>query len=94
MQFNPGDAPSNPHVIQNYDTNVVLLDQFIQSSLESAVGLICDNVTSELQPIVPLQFHVHTPSEHLINGKQFPLELHIVNLALGGQLGCDGSTLN
>lgn len=33
------------------------------------------------QEILPLQFHMHTPSEHTVDGKQYPLELHIVNVA-------------
>jgi carbonic anhydrase len=33
-----------------------------------------------------LQFHWHTPSEHLINGKQFPLEMHLVHQNAGGEL--------
>ena len=40
-----------------------------------------------------LQFHLHTPSEHTIQGKQMPLEVHIVHLAAGGDLECDGSLL-
>jgi carbonic anhydrase len=28
----------------------------------------------------PLQFHFHAPSEHLINGKTFPLEMHVVHV--------------
>jgi hypothetical protein len=27
----------------------------------------------------PIGFHFHTPSEHLIGGRQFPLEMHIVH---------------
>ncbi len=26
-----------------------------------------------------LQFHIHTPSEHLVDGKAYPLELHLVH---------------
>ncbi|EQC35045.1 hypothetical protein SDRG_07285 [Saprolegnia diclina VS20] len=29
----------------------------------------------------PVQFHFHTPSEHTIEGAQFPLELHVVHVA-------------
>lgn len=26
-----------------------------------------------------IQFHFHTPSEHLINGVHYPLEMHMVH---------------
>ncbi|PWT70690.1 MAG: carbonic anhydrase [Bacteroidetes bacterium] len=29
----------------------------------------------------PKQFHFHTPSEHLVDGITFPMEMHIVNMA-------------
>jgi carbonic anhydrase len=32
------------------------------------------------------QFHFHTPSEHLLNGEEFPLELHLVHDAGSGDL--------
>lgn len=31
-----------------------------------------------------LQFHWHTPSEHLIEGRSFPLEMHLVHQAVDG----------
>jgi carbonic anhydrase len=33
-----------------------------------------------------LQFHFHTPSEHRINGKEFPLEMHLVHRNPAGEL--------
>ena len=33
-----------------------------------------------------LQFHWHTPSEHLIEGEEFPLEMHLVHHAADGTL--------
>ncbi|MDJ0600405.1 MAG: carbonic anhydrase family protein [Crocosphaera sp.] len=33
-----------------------------------------------------LQFHFHTPSEHLLNGQVFPLELHLVHQDTEGDL--------
>src|SRR5688500_5944784 len=33
-----------------------------------------------------LQFHFHTPSEHRINGKKFPLEMHLVRRNAAGAL--------
>jgi carbonic anhydrase len=33
-----------------------------------------------------LQFHLHAPSEHTINGKHFPLEIHFVHTGADGNL--------
>ena len=32
------------------------------------------------------QFHFHSPSEHILNGRQYPLETHFVHQAAGGNL--------
>ncbi len=32
------------------------------------------------------QFHFHHPSEHVIDGKHYPLELHVVNKSAAGEL--------
>jgi carbonic anhydrase len=37
-----------------------------------------------------LQFHVHQPSEHLLNGHRYPLEIHFVHTAPDGTLGVVG----
>ena len=37
-----------------------------------------------------LQFHYHSPSEHTIDGKQFPLEVHFVHQAADGSLAVFG----
>ena len=39
-----------------------------------------------------LQFHFHTPSEHKLNGKAAPMEVHFVHL-LQGALPCDPEAL-
>ncbi len=33
-----------------------------------------------------IQFHFHTPSEHLIKGRSFPMEIHIVHKGEDGEL--------
>lgn len=37
-----------------------------------------------------LQFHFHRPSEHLIEGKSFPMEVHFVHQAPSGAIGVVG----
>jgi len=50
-----------------------------------------------------IQFHFHTPSEHLVDGNDYPLEMHLVHsnsngdLAVVGiflEIGCSNSELN
>lgn len=36
------------------------------------------------------QFHFHAPSEHMINGRQFPMEMHLVHKSADGQLAVVG----
>ncbi len=40
-----------------------------------------------------LQFHFHRPSEHLIAGKSFPMEVHFVHRSKAGTLGVVGVLL-
>lgn len=37
-----------------------------------------------------LQFHFHTPSEHTVNGKHYPMELHLVHENNSGQIAVVG----
>ena len=39
---------------------------------------------------VLFNIHAHTPSEHTINGKLYPLELHLVHVSSAGQLAVVG----
>ena len=36
------------------------------------------------------QFHFHSPSEHTVNGKHSPMEMHLVHKAAGGKLAVVG----
>lgn len=64
----------------------------IQVTVEDGSTLTSAKDTYELK-----QFHFHTPSEHTLAGKQFPLEIHFVhqsaagNLAVVGVLVAEGS---
>jgi carbonic anhydrase len=74
------DAPSDFGVANNGHT--------VQATLRPGSGtcnLTLDGVGYDLQ-----QFHVHTPSEHEIDGKHSPLELHFVHKAADGSLAVVG----
>lgn len=47
----------------------------VQLDFKEGSTLIQDDTTFEFK-----QCHFHTPSEHLLDGKGFPLEMHIVNI--------------
>ncbi len=42
------------------------------------------------RPFSLLQFHLHSPSEHTIDGNHYPLELHFMHVAQNGQLAVVG----
>jgi carbonic anhydrase len=48
------------------------------------------SVTLDGKDYVLKQFHFHHPSEHTIDGKQFPLEVHFVHAASDGELAVIG----
>lgn len=47
----------------------------------SAASLLVSGVTYDL-----LQFHFHTPAEHWLNGKEYPMEMHMVHRDSSGNL--------
>ena len=47
-------------------------------------------MTSGNQPYELLQLHFHTPSEHAVSGKQYPMEMHFVHKTAEGTLGVVG----
>jgi carbonic anhydrase len=57
----------------------------IQVDVGGAGGIELDGVKYALK-----QFHFHHPSEHTIDGKAFPLELHLVHAADDGRLAVVG----
>ncbi|MGE0877681.1 MAG: carbonic anhydrase [Acidimicrobiia bacterium] len=57
----------------------------IQVNLQSGSKIELDGKTYEL-----VQFHIHAPSEHVVNGKSFPMEIHLVHKSSDGQLAVVG----
>ncbi|MDJ0800809.1 MAG: carbonic anhydrase [Calothrix sp. MO_167.B12] len=57
----------------------------IQVNYESGSILMLDGEPYEL-----LQFHFHTPSEHTVDGKSYPMEVHLVHKSEKGSLAVLG----
>ena len=66
-------------------TTIVNNGHTAQASVEPGNTLVVDGEAFEL-----LQFHLHTPSEHRINGRSFPLETHYVHRNAKGELAVVG----
>lgn len=64
---------------------VVNTGETIRVDLNDAGDIEIDDVRYELK-----QFHFHHPSEHTIDGKSFPLELHLVHEGPDGRLAVVG----
>ncbi len=57
----------------------------IQANYETGSGIEIDGVAYNL-----LQYHFHSPSEHTINGKHAPMEMHLVHMNGQKQLAVIG----
>jgi len=57
----------------------------VQINVAKGSSIVIDGERFEL-----LQFHFHTPSEHLVAGKRFPMEMHFVHKNTAGQLAVIG----
>lgn len=53
----------------------------VQINTESNAGVKIDGETFTME-----QFHFHTPSENLLNGRSYPIEIHFVHANKEGQL--------
>lgn len=65
--------------------DIVDTGQGIQVNVADAGGFALGGHRYEM-----LQFHVHTPAEHLLHGRRFPLEVHFVHRRDDGLLGVIG----
>ncbi|NQV81123.1 MAG: carbonic anhydrase family protein [Alphaproteobacteria bacterium] len=76
-EVHPFFRPTRLRVLNNGHTVQVNADQ---GSYSEIVG----------QRYELLQFHFHHPSEHLLDGESFPLEIHFVHRSAAGQLAVLG----
>ncbi len=78
------DAPHG-HWSPTHGGLVLNTGSTIEVDLEDAGGLELDGVDYTLK-----QFHFHHPSEHTIDGRVFPMELHLVHAAPDGRMAVIG----
>lgn len=56
-------------------------------ALSCAEGVDCGYTMFGGKKYNVINYHIHAPSEHTLNGKQYPMESHIVHQAEDGSLG-------
>jgi carbonic anhydrase len=69
--------PSSADIAQTYTTtatNIVNNGHTIQFNYDAGSSIVVNGDTYNL-----LQFHTHTHSEHTLNGKSYPMEIHFVH---------------
>ena len=59
-------------------------------TVQADVNDAADTVSLDGASYTLAQFHFHTPSEHAVNGKHYPLEMHFVNKDAGGHIAVVG----
>ena len=73
----------------NYETGAVALLNN-GHTVQADVGDTADTISLDGAAYTLAQFHFHTPSEHTVDGKYFPLEIHFVNKDAGGHIAVVG----
>lgn len=70
------------------DTSLAVVNNghAVQANVPEGKG----EVTIDGETFKLLQFHFHAPSEHLVDGKEYALEVHLVHQGAGGELGVVG----
>ncbi len=78
---------SIPVVIEHTEHVADIVDNghTIQISGDKASTLVIEG-----KAYVLAQFHFHTPSEHKVNGRQYPMEMHLVHQSADGQFAVVG----
>jgi len=59
-------------------------------TVQADVSDAADTVSLDGASYTLAQFHFHTPSEHAVDGKHYPLEMHFVNKDAGGHIAVVG----
>ncbi|MBL8090913.1 MAG: carbonic anhydrase family protein [Anaerolineales bacterium] len=80
------------NIVFHYESsqvNILNNGHTVQVNYDAGSYIELDSVRYDL-----LQFHYHAPSEHVINGKSFPAEIHLVHKNADGQLAVVGILLD
>ncbi len=59
-------------------------------TVQADVSDAADTISLDGASYTLAQFHFHTPSEHTVNGKRYPLEMHFVNKDANGHIAVVG----
>jgi carbonic anhydrase len=73
----------------NYETDTVALLNN-GHTVQADVSDTADTMSLDGAAYTLAQFHFHTPSEHTVDGKYYPLEIHFVNKDAGGHIAVVG----
>lgn len=81
-----GDAPGLLFAYKDEEIHSTNTGMFVKVKYdEKSSHIVIDEREYNL-----IEIHPHTPSEHTIDGESFPMEMHLVHRALGGQLAVVG----
>jgi carbonic anhydrase len=79
-------APAQLRIVHHeHQADVVNNGHTVQVNYPKGSTLTVDGQTYEL-----LQYHFHSPSEHTLQGRHFPMEMHLVHKSADGKLAVVG----
>ncbi|HXY42322.1 MAG TPA: carbonic anhydrase family protein [Vicinamibacteria bacterium] len=86
----PGAAGFEAARLETTDTRTVPVDVVNNGHTIQVDAVGSDVLVIGDERYVLQQFHFHTPSEHTVDGRSYPLEVHFVHRSAGGKLAVVG----
>lgn len=81
--------PASLRIVHNiHSADVINTGHSVQVNFPQGDSLTIGDTTYSL-----VQFHFHSPSEHTVNGRHFPMEMHLVHKSADGRLAVVGVLL-
>ena len=87
------NSPNKYHLIETRETFALPDERVFENVVMRDIGntvIMDDKIAGFMSLITPekyvvlyeeIQFHIHAPSEHTVDGEHYDMELHIVHLA-------------
>ena len=84
-EYTRGGAPRLEFAYDGAAARIINTGEFVKVIYEDAGGILVDGRNYRI-----IEMHAHNPSEHIVDGKRFALEAHLVHTRASGEIAVVG----